>query len=129
DEVHVADVVEGHQCSPAARDVFVPGDDDLLTQDLEERLAGHDDRRIGDVAHGWCCSWRVRRVGDLRSLEQPGQRRVARNSAIRPMASSRISASGSVTIRKWSGRTQLKPVPWVTRIFLARSRSSTNSWS
>src|SRR5690606_31127702 len=58
-----------------------------------------------------------------------GQRSVARWSAMRPIASVSTSVSGRVTSRKWSGSNQLKPVPWVTRIFFDRSRSMTNSSS
>ena len=75
----------------------------------------------------------ARRLRDRRAdgldLAAAGQRIVARKSPIRPIASSSTDASGSVTRRKWSGSNQLKPVPWVTRIFFARSRSITNCWS
>lgn len=49
-----------------------------------------------------------------------------KNRPIRLIAASRSSACGSVRIRKWSGRGQLKPVPWTTWIFSRSSRSSTN---
>ena len=61
-----------------------------------------------------------------RSASSEPQRWVARKSPMRPIASVSTSRSGRVTSRKWSGSNQLKPVPWVTRIFLARSRSITN---
>ena len=43
--------------------------------------------------------------------------------------SARSRAHGSVTMRRWSGSGQLKPVPWVSRIFSCSSRSRASCWS
>ena len=54
---------------------------------------------------------------------------LSRKSAIRPMASVEDVDVGERHEPEVVWANQLKPVPWVTRIFLARSSSSTNCWS
>ena len=124
DEVDVADVVVGQQHATLARHVLGAAHPEALAEGLEGRLGGDDDRRVGHIAHG-----EEPRVSRPVAATLRDQRRVARKSAIRPIASSRTDASGSVTSLKWSVSGQLKPVPCVTRIFLARRSSMTKSWS
>src|SRR5699024_7155248 len=82
-----------------------------------EGSAGHDRGAGPPFARG------------LRSGLGAHARLASRNSAIRPIASVSTSSSGSATRRKWSGSGQLKPVPWVTRIFFARNSSMTKASS
>ena len=90
------------------------------SQYTHERTAGGSSARLSSVRS----TARVIRRPTPTSVQSG--RYSARNVPIRPIASVKSSARGRVTMRRWSGWGQLKPLPCTTSTCWSRSRSSTN---